>query len=129
MIRGSNVVRQLRYSIDYWSIPHFLLGTLIALIGRVFEYPAVPLFFITLLVAVLWEVFEMRVRIRESRINVISAIVLPLLAYVLTLWLTTSQAMRHEQLVALLDVTIITYALVSYAAWRARFDRDPDFQG
>jgi Na+/glutamate symporter len=113
--------------IDYWSVPHFLLGMLIAMIVRVLEYPAVPLFFVTLIVAIIWEVFEMQVRIRESRINVISDIALPLVAYGLTLWITDSREMGHEQQVALLSVTIITYVLVSYAAWRARFDHDPDF--
>lgn len=114
-------------SIDYWSVPHFLLGVLVAMIVRVFELPAVPLFFVTLFVAILWEGFEMWVKIREALINVISDVVLPLIAYALTLWLADSQAMRHDQLVALLNVTIIVYILVSYGAWRARFNRDPDF--
>ena len=98
-----------------------------ALLGRVLEYPAFPLFFITILIAIVWELFEMRLHIREARVNVASDILMPLLAYVVTLWLIGSERTNHEQRVALLIVTIIFYSLVSYAAWRARFDHDPDF--
>ena len=129
MVRGFDFVRQLRHSIDYWSVPHFLLGTLMALMGRVFDFPVLPWFFVTLVVAVLWEFVEMHLRIREATINVVSDIVMPLLAYGLTLWLVDSRVMQHEQLVALFSVTLITYILVSYAAWRARFAHDPDFLG
>ena len=115
--------------IDMWSVPHFLLGTLIAMFGRVFDYPALPLLLVTLIIAILWEWVEMRLRIRESQLNVVSDILMPLFAYVVTLWLAGGERTTHEQRVALLIVTIIFYTLVSYAAWRARFDDDPDFQG
>ncbi len=109
-------------------MPHFLLGTLIALIGLVFGFPALPLFFVTLVVAVLWEFVEMRLHIREAKVNVASDIIMPLFAYIVTLWLTGTDTMQHEQYIAFLVVTIVLYVLVSYAAWTARFDRDPDFQ-
>lgn len=128
MLRKYALTRRLRHSIDYWSMPHFLLGTLIALIGLVFGFPALPLFFVTLVVAVLWEFVEMRLRIREAKVNVASDIVMPLFAYVVTLWLTGTDTMQHEQYIAFLVVTIVLYVLVSYAAWTARFDQDPDFQ-
>lgn len=117
-----------RQSIDYWSVPHFLLGTLVALIGGVFSLPAWPLLFVTLIVAVLWEIVEMRLRIRETRLNVASDIVLPLLAYVATLWLTGGTDMTHERMIALLIVAVIFYVLANYAAWAARMSLDPDFQ-
>jgi hypothetical protein len=129
-MRLATLIRHPRKLIDYWSMPHFLLGTLIAMIVRVFGYPVVPLFFVTLVVAILWEFVEMRLRIREARINVASDIFMPLLAYIVTLWLTGGTlAVRHEELVALLIVTIVFYTLISYAAWAARFDHDPDFLG
>lgn len=115
--------------IDSWSVPHFLLGTLIAMLTVVFDYPLLPLFFVTLVVAVIWEFFEMHVGIRETRWNVVSDIFMPLLAYVVTLWLLASPGMNHEHHVALLTVTIIFYSLASYAAWQARFSQDPDFLG
>lgn len=115
--------------IDSWSVPHFLLGTVVAMIGSVFGYPVWPLFFVTIIIAILWELVEMQLRIREARINVASDIIVPLFAYLLTLWLVGSDRTTHEQRVALLVVTIIFYTLVSYAAWQARFNDDPDFQG
>lgn len=129
MLQKYAFTRYLRQSIDYWSMPHFLLGTLIALSGRVFGFPPLPLLFVTLVAAILWEFVEMRLRIRETRVNVVSDILMPLFAYTVTLWLTGTNIMTHEQYVALLIVTIIFYVLVSYAAWTARFNRDPDFQG
>lgn len=115
--------------IDSWSVPHFLLGTLVAMLTVVFGYPPLPLFFVTLVVAIVWEFFEMRVGIRETKMNVVSDIFMPLLAYVVTLWLLSAPGMTHEHQVALLTVTIIFYALSSYAAWQARFSQDPDFLG
>lgn len=127
MSQKYSLTQRLRHSIDYWSMPHFLLGTLIALIGRVLDFPSFPLFFVTLIVAVLWEFVEMQLRIREAKVNVISDIVMPLFAYIVTLWLTGADSMQQEQYLALLSVTIIFYVLASYAAWTARFGRDPDF--
>jgi|GEM_PF-6590579 len=115
--------------IDSWSVPHFLLGTLIAMLTVVFNYPPLPLFFVTLIVAIVWEFFEMRIGIRETRMNVVSDILMPLLAYVVTFWLLGAPGMTHEHHVALLTVTIIFYSLTSYAAWQARFSQDPDFLG
>ncbi len=128
MLASKPSFRQLAFLIDYWSMPHFLLGTLVAMMSSVFGQPAVPFFFITLAIAILWELVEMRFRIREARINVASDIITPLFAFMLTRWIVGSQTMTQEQHVALLSVTIIFYALVSYAAWRARYDDDPDFQ-
>ncbi len=98
-----------------------------AMIAQVFAYPAMPMFMLMLVIAILWEIIEMRLKIRELSANVLSDIGFPLVAYALTLWLTDSRVMHHDQLVALLQVTVVTYALVSYAAWRARFEHDPDF--
>lgn len=128
MPKKNRFIQRLKQSIDYWSMPHFLLGALVALMVRVFGFPVLPLFFVTLVIAVLWEVVEMRLRIREAKVNVVSDIVMPLFAYIVTLWLTGGAMMRHEQYVALLMVTVIFYVLVSYAAWVARLDHDPDFQ-
>lgn len=127
MFRKYALTRWLRNSIDYWSVPHFLFGVLMAMIAQVFAYPAMPMFMLMLVIAILWEIIEMRLKIRELSANVLSDIGFPLVAYALTLWLTDSRVMHHDQLVALLQVTVVTYALVSYAAWRARFEHDPDF--
>lgn len=113
--------------IDAWSVPHFLLGTLTAMLTVAAGYPIVPLFFVTLIVAILWEIFERKVGIRETKMNVVSDVFMPLLAYVVTVWLVATPDISHEQHVALLTVTIIFYSLTSYAAWQARFSRDPDF--
>jgi hypothetical protein len=120
--------RRLAFLIDFWSMPHFLLGTLVAMVSSVFGYPALPFFFVTLAIAILWEFIEMRFNIHEARINVTSDIITPLFAFMITRWIVGAQTMSHEQHVALLIITIIFYTLVSYAAWRARYDDDPDFQ-
>ncbi len=119
-------LRSFKGLIDYWSVPHFLLGMLVALSVRVFGLPTIPFFIATLGIAILWEYFEMFLHIRELKLNVLSDTIVPLLAYVFTLWLT-DHAMRPEQQAALLITTIIFYVLVSSAAWQARLSRDPDF--
>lgn len=115
--------------VDAWSVPHFLLGSLVAMLATVFVFPFLSSLFSTLVIAILWEFIEMRVGIREARWNVFGDIVLPLLAFVVTAWLVSGVNMDHDHHVALLVVTIVLYTLVSYAAWYARFHQDPDFLG
>ncbi|MGB5018942.1 MAG: hypothetical protein WBO66_04390, partial [Candidatus Moraniibacteriota bacterium] len=73
-------------SLDWWSIPHFLFGVVMAFLALVLAWPLSFTFGAMLIIAILWEGFERRIRIRESRSNSKMDILLPLLAFLLTLF-------------------------------------------
>lgn len=113
--------------IDAWSIPHFLFGSVMAMVTLDFDFPVWPLFFTTFIMALVWEYIEYFFGLGEGRTNVISDIFMPLISFPLTVLLFDSPVIHHEQHTALLTIILVFYSLACYAAWRARFDRDPDF--
>ncbi|MEI6650452.1 MAG: hypothetical protein WCL23_03405 [Candidatus Moraniibacteriota bacterium] len=118
---------RLKRSIDFWSIPHFLFGSVMALVAASFEYPFPATFAVTLVVAILWERFEQEEGIKESIHNRMADVVLPLIAFVATYFYTHLVAIEHERRIALLTVVTLVFFLVNYLGWRARAARDRDF--
>lgn len=113
--------------LDAWSIPHFLFGTVIALVAVVFALPQLATFLVLIVVAILWEFFEMRMKLRESIWNVLSDIALPLIAFPMTLWLVEQTGIKHEEQVAFFIVAVLIYFYSNVMAWQARFNNDPDY--
>jgi hypothetical protein len=115
-----------RTSIDSWTVPHFLFGTVVALFALVWGIPDGVALAATVVLAVLWEIVEMRLRIRETRWNVMSDILAPLVAFLLTYWLV-GRGIDAGQQQAFLVVAVVFTVLANLSAWRARSERDPDF--
>lgn len=112
---------------DPWSVPHFLFGMVTALGALVFGWPVFMMFLVTLAVAIVWEFVEMRLKIRETNGNVLSDVLLPLIAYALTVNLVDQAAIDDGHRTSLLVVSIILYVFTNAMAWQARFDRDREF--
>lgn len=113
--------------IDFWSIPHFLFGSVTALVATVVGIPASRAFVATFVMAILWEVFEDRMKIGENLKNVIADITLPLIAFPATFLYATEVAVDLERRVSLLSVVSILFFYINFKAWKARFSRDRDF--
>lgn len=114
--------------LDYWSVPHFLFGVVVALASLVFSWPYWEAFAGMMVVALLWEYFEYLVRIRERPLNSWADVVLPILAYFLTLILVDRTPLQHEAHVAFFITALILFVLTNAGAWRARIERDQEFQ-
>jgi hypothetical protein len=114
---------------DYWSVPHFLFGTVMALFAITYSLSTALMFFATLYLAIIWELLEARFRLREAQGNKIIDVFLPLLSFVITFFLIGRGNINPEQPSSLLIVTTILFLCLNFFAWRARFDRDRDFLG
>lgn len=117
----------LKKVIDPWSVPHFLFGMVAALGALVFSWPLLEMFFVTLAIAILWEFAEMRMRLREAEWNVMSDVLLPLVAYGLTVGLVDQAGIDARHRESLLIVSLILYLFTNAYAWLARLERDREF--
>lgn len=116
--------------LDWWSIPHFLFGVVMALGALVFAWPLAWAFTSTFGIAFLWEYFERLIGIRETRINSSMDIVLSLFAFSLTIFLMDHMPMQTaEDQQSFFFVAIFLYLFVNFIAWRAKIENDREFQG
>lgn len=113
--------------IDFWSVPHFLTGAVTALATSAFSWDPGIMFLVTLVLAILWEFFERGIKIGEEIKNVISDILLPLVAFPATYVFAQQAIDTSERRIALFVVVLIVYAYICTIAWRARAERDRDF--
>ena len=116
-------------ALDWWSVPHFLFGMVVALGAFVFSLPVLPFFFATLILALFWELLEKRYRIDEASGNTLIDILLPLIAFVITLFLVDQVDANPEHYRALFAIVFLLYIAINFFAWRARFERDGEFLG
>jgi hypothetical protein len=115
--------------LDYWSIPHFLFGTVIALMALTFSFPMGWALVATFLIAIGWEFLEMRSGLREARGNSITDVVLALGGFSVTYGLIHQVSPEPEQYGGVFAVAVIIYLAVNFFAWRARLEHDRDFRG
>lgn len=116
-----------RLIIDFWSVPHFLAGVVTGLAASAFSWDPVVVFAATLLLAIVWEFFEKSIEVGEGLRNVISDIVLPLVAFPVTYLYAEHAVTTHERRLALLVAVLGVYTYINFIAWRARSERDGDF--
>lgn len=114
---------------DWWSVPHFMFGIVMALAAISFSWPPFLTFVGMLVLALLWELLEKYVRLSEAPGNGWVDVVLPLLAYVVTFLLVDQAALNHDRHLGLLVITLLLYGFINLIAWRARFEKDEDFLG
>jgi hypothetical protein len=114
---------------DWWSVPHFMFGIVMALMAIFFSWPALYTFFGTLVLALLWELLEKYVRLSEAPGNGWIDVVLPLFAFVITYLLVDQAELNHERHLGLLVITTLLYLFINIIAWRARFEKDEEFLG
>jgi hypothetical protein len=114
--------------IDFWSVPHFLFGVVMALAAVVFGLSAWLTFFATFVIAILWEILEARFDLGEISSNVISDILLPLLIFPGVFFFASRSGVSQEHRILFLVITFSFYTYVNAIAWKARLDGDPDFK-
>lgn len=114
--------------IDYWSMPHFLFGTVMALLAVTFSLAFEFMLALTLSLAVIWEILEIRTGLREAFSNRMSDIVLALCSFILTFLITNHihRSIMHPD--SLLIITILFFFGINFFAWRARFEHDKEFE-
>lgn len=122
-------MKKLGKRLDFWSIPHFLFGSVTALFAEAYQYSFFLWFFVTFFLALLWERFERSVGIRETKGNALLDILLPLLAFLGTAAIVRHPSFDSEHAQAALLVSLLVYLFTNFLAWQARFDGDKEFRG
>ena len=117
-------------AVDWWSIPHFLFGVVMALGALVFACQLPLAFVATFVIAFMWEKFERNIRIQETKGNSRMDILFPLLAFGITIFLMDQMPSRtgeDEQTFFL--TAVFLYLFLNFIAWRAKLMHDREFEG
>lgn len=117
----------MKHFFDFWSVPHFLSGVVSAMFTVVIGLPPLFMLCLTFAIAIVWELLEMRFRLREASLNVVSDVLLPLAAFIATLAFMQGFVPDADHRAGLLFVACILYVYTNVIAWQARFDHDTDF--
>lgn len=113
--------------LDLWSIPHFLFGVLTgmlpALIGM--SFPAALT--LTIALAVLWEIYEKFAGIRESILNIIFDLLLPIVAFTLTSFILLAYPLHPDDLAVAAVAVFLVFAFTNVSGWFAFRRRNREF--
>src|SRR3989344_8259818 len=112
---------------DLWSIPHFLFGILMAFVPPFADISFSFALVLTLVLAVLWELFEMRVGIRETVLNSLLDVFLPIAAYIITSYILLLQPYHRDELVVFAVAVLLLYLFTNISGWLAYRRRQRDF--
>lgn len=112
---------------DPWSVPHFLFGMVIAMSAIALHWPLYQSFVALIVVAFLWEYVERKVGIRERRGNPLMDIILPIIAFGITLLLVDQAPLHKKEQSALLVCVLLLFIFLNLIAWRARLQKERGF--
>lgn len=117
----------LRRLFDPWSVPHFLFGMVIAMGAIALHWPLFASFLALMVVAFLWEYVERKIGIRERKGNPLMDIMLPILAFGMTLLLVDQAPLHDEEHFALFMCVLLLFVSLNLIAWRARLQKERGF--
>ncbi len=112
---------------DLWSIPHFLFGVLMAFLPPLASFSLISALSLTVILAMLWELYERFANLQEAPLNSSLDIVLAISAFVLTSFLFSRYALRHDELLVALTAIFIVYVFTNISGWLAYRRRARDF--
>lgn len=82
---------------------------------------------LTLVLAVLWELFEIGVGIRETVLNSLLDVFLPVAAYIITSYVLLLQPYHSEDIGVISIAVLILYLFTNISGWLAYRRRSRDF--
>lgn len=112
---------------DLWSIPHFLFGILMAFVPPLMGISFSMMLTLTAILAVLWELFEMYIGIKETILNSLLDVFLPIVAYILTSYILLSSSYHRDNLIVIATAFFILYLFTNISGWLAYRRRNRDF--
>lgn len=113
---------------DLWSIPHFLFGILMGFVPPLVDYISFSFALVlTLVIAVLWELFEMGIGIRETVLNSLLDVFLPVVGYILTSYILISYSYHRDDLMVVAAAIFAVYLFTNLSGWRAYRRRQREF--
>ena len=113
--------------LDLWSVPHFLFGILMGFVPSLTELSFSFVLILTLVFAVLWELFEVSIGIRETVLNSLLDVFLPVVAYIITSYFLLIRQYHREELVVFAVAVLALYVFTNISGWLAYRRRQRDF--
>lgn len=91
------------------------------------HWPLIPSFLALIVIAFLWEYVEWKIGIRERKGNPWMDIMLPILAFGMTLLLVDQAPLHKKEQLALFVCVLLLFIFLNLIAWRARFQKERGF--
>jgi hypothetical protein len=115
-------------ALDLWSIPHFLFGVITGMVPFLTDLSPSAALLLTCLLALGWEVGEFFFGIKETLLNSLFDIVLPIVAFVLTFQLLLALSLHIDDLRVLAIGVVAVYAFTNISGWLAFRRRAHEFR-
>lgn len=112
---------------DLWSIPHFLFGILMGFVPFLTDISFGLALTMTAVLAVLWEIFEMSIGIKETALNSLLDVFLPIVGYIITSYILLSYTYHREDLIVVAVAVLAVYVFTNLSGWLAYRRRQRDF--
>lgn len=110
--------------LDLWSVPHFLFGVLMAMLPPLLDISFMTAFALMMILALVWEVYEKIIGIKETLLNILFDVILPVVGFVLT---ANSLLSRYYDLIDLQIFTAVIFVLymgMNTLGWYAHVKRE-----
>ena len=105
--------------IDLWSIPHFIIGVIIAF-GSVFlGISHLNGFIIAVVITIGWEIFEYVFKIPELFTNRIMDILVALIGFGIVIWAIKHFDLSDKSIQVWLTIVIVIFLLTNIIGWLA----------
>jgi|SRR3989344_3132286 len=114
-------------ALDLWSIPHFLFGVLTALLPPLMGISLLTALSLTIILALLWEVYEKLVEIKETPLNSIFDVILPIVAFTCTSLALRIYPLPTDDLLVIANAVFVLYLFTNISGWLAYRRRHRDF--
>ncbi len=97
--------------VDFWNIPHFLVGLLIGFVLIYLKSPFALSLFIVFLIKSGWEIYEHIRVIKEAIPNKILDVVTGILGYLFIYWINQSRPLTQ------IDLGLVVLLEIFFASW------------
>lgn len=115
-------------ALDLWSIPHFLFGILTALLPPLFGAPLTQALLLTFVLALSWELFEKYAGIKETFLNSLTDVLLPIVAFTGVSALMRVYPLTADELAVMMSATLTLYCYTNLSGWLAYRRRKREFR-
>jgi hypothetical protein len=112
---------------DLWSIPHFLFGVLTAFLPQLTGISFLTALALTIILALLWEIYEKFIEIRETILNSLFDIILPIVAFTLTSYVLIVFRFHTDDLAVIAVAVFLVYVFTNVSGWLAYRRRNRAF--
>lgn len=105
---------------DYWSVVHFIAGSLVAVFGELSWLRYWQTILLGLFLFITWEMFESMKGIRETTANKVADIIVALVGMAFIFWLSYS----HQTIFVIIGlIFVILLPIMAHRGWKAHLKR------